>query len=321
MISKQKEKKMAMSFDEKYSDAIKRLDEIGMPDYPRQQLDYFADFVELLALFSGKDGVSYGDIQDQFFGEPDEKTDAELKDDDEAFLKEIFLRIDERISLYVNSYPFEKKDNSLMLKGNISENEKYYVLLLIASQLSIFKTFNTDLTTDFETLSFETLKAYLPNAIVKQFGENTEYNGSAKVKIQKLSEDVGIDIDDYEVDQIGDRNHQERGLDVIGWLPFEDNCQNKVVFLGQCACGKKYESKQHDTRRFENYFKFYKTKPQHTLFIPYSLINVSCRKFYGNEIEKDYLVFERKRMVTLLQGNEVYKRLLSKSLVEKCISG
>ena len=320
MISKQKEKKMGMSFDEKYSDAIKRLKEIGKPDYPRHQLDYYADFVELLALFSGKDGVSYGDIQDQFFGEPDEKTDAEIRDKDEAFLKEVFSRIDERISLYVNSYPFGKKDNALLLKENISENEKYYVLLLTASQLSIFDSFNSDLTTDFETLSFETLKAYLPNAIVKQFGKNTEYKGSAKEKIKKLSEDVGIDINDYEVDQIGDRNHQERGLDVIGWLPFEDNCQNKVVFLGQCACGKQYGPKQHDTRRFENYFKFYRTKPLHALFIPYSLINAIVGKFYENEIENDYLVFERKRMVTLLQGNGVYEQLLSKNLVEKCIN-
>lgn len=319
MILKQKEKKMAMSFDKKYSDAIKRLNEIGKPDYPRHQIDYYADFVELLVLLSGKDGVSYGDIQDQFFGEPDEKINAEIRDEDEAFLKEIFSRIDERISLYVNSYPFEKKDNALLLKENISENEKYYVLLLIASQLSIFDSFNSDLTTDFETLSFESLKSYLPNnAIVKPFGKNTEYKGNAVEKIEALSKDIGFPVKNYAISQIGKNNNQERGLDIIGWLPFEDNCQNKVVVLCQCACGKKYEYKQIETRRFATYFDFYTTEPQHSLFVPYSMINVRENKFYGDEIKG--LVFERKRIVTLLQGNKVYERLLSKNLVEKCVN-
>ncbi|MDO5342495.1 MAG: hypothetical protein Q4F69_08600 [Bacteroidia bacterium] len=319
MISKQKEKKMAMSFDEKYEDAIKRLKEIGKPDYPRCQLDYYADFVELLALFSGKDGVSYGDVQDQFFGEPDEKTDAGKKDKDESFLKEIFSRIDERISLYAKSYPFEKKDNALLLKEDISENEKYYVLLLIASQLSIFESFNSDLTTDFETLSYESLKSYLPNnAVVKQFGENTEYKGNAVTKIRTLAKDIGFSLNNYAISQIAINNNQERGLDVIGWLPFEDKCQNKVIILGQCACGKKYEYKQIETRRFASYFDFYTTEPQHSLFVPYSLINIRENKFYGDEIKA--LVFERKRIVTLLQGNNIYNSLLSKSLVERCIN-
>ena len=321
MISKQKEKKMGMSFDDKYADAIKRFKAVGMPDYPRYQLDYYADFVELLTLFSGKDGISRGDIQDQFFGEPDEKTDAEKKDKDESFLKEIFSRIDERISLYTDSYPYEKKSDSdvLCLKANVTDNEKYYLFLLFASQLDIFNSFNADLTTDFETLSFESLKSYLPNnAIIKQFGKNTEYQGNAVSKIKALSKDIGFPLNNYAISQIGEHNNQERGLDVIGWIPFKDKCQNKVVVLGQCACGKKYEYKQIETPRFASYFELYTTKPLHSLFIPYSLINVRENKFYGDEIKA--LVFERKRIVSLLQGNEIYERLLSKQLVEKCIN-
>lgn len=320
MILKPNEKKMAMTFDDRYDACIERLRNTGKPDFPQDQISHYSDFIELMTLFSGEDGISVGDIMDLFFGEPDEETDAQRKDNEEAFINSIFYSIDERIYLYADAYPFERKSDSLYLKQNISENEKYYVILLISSQLDIFRSFQSDLTTDFETLSFETLKTFLPTAIVKQFGKNTEYTGSAKDKIISLSVDIGIPYDNYAISQIGERNNQERGLDVIGWLPFEDKCQNKVVFLGQCACGKNFEFKQHDTRRFEEYLIFYKTKPQHTLFIPYSLINISAGKFYHNYIENDYLVFERKRMVSLLKDNKIYHKLRSRNLIEKCVA-
>ena len=126
-------------------------------------------------------------------------------------------------------------------------------------------------------------------------------------------------VDDYELSQVGERNNQERGLDIIGWLPFNDKCGNKIILLCQCACGKQYESKQHDTRRFENYLKFYKTNPQHTMFIPYSLINVRANKFYHSDyIEKDYLIFERKGILEY-HKEDIFENLESYKIVNKCI--
>ena len=170
-------------------------------------------------------------------------------------------------------------------------------------------------------LCYEAMKAYLPNAIVKEFGKNSEYTGNAREKIMRLAEDIGLTTDDYEIQQIGERNIQERGLDIVGWLPFKDNCSNLMIFLGQCACGKQFESKQHDVRRFKHYYHFYRTEPQYTFFIPYSLINPSERKFYHSDlIEDDYLIFERMRILSLLKGNDsAYNNLNTKLLVEACI--
>lgn len=319
MTLNQKEKKMEMSFDAKYASCINNLRNIGKPDFPEHQINLYADYIEIIVLFSHDDGISEGDVNDLFFGEPDEESDAARKDKQEAFIKRIFDLIDERIASFAGLYPFVKKDGVLYLKQDISNDSKYYITLLISSQLDVFKSFQPDLTTDFETLSYESLRKYLPSGEVRQFGKNTTYKGNAREKIRSLSKEIDIPINEYEVSQIDERNNQERGLDVIGWLPFKDNCQNKIVFLGQCACGKKFESKQHDTRRFEEYFYFYKARPQHTLFIPYSLINVSAGKFYHDFIERDYLVFERKRMVTLLSGNHVFDRLISRNLIERCI--
>lgn len=157
------------------------------------------------------------------------------------------------------------------------------------------------------------------NSTVKEFGKNTEYKGNAIEKIKQLADDLGLAINDYELSQIGERNNQERGLDIIGWIQFNDKCGNKVVFLCQCACGKQYESKQHDTRRFEHYLEFYRTKPQHTLFLPYSLINVRAKKFYHSDyIENDFLIFERKRILEYHNDN-AFETTESFKLVTKCI--
>lgn len=312
---------MEMSFDQKIKSCIEIFQNIQEPDYTRSEIDYYADFIELAVLFANKDGITLGDIQDRLFGEK-AYSNAEERDKDESFLKLIFSRIEERIVLFNDDYSFSySTDKILTLKAELTINQKLYLLLLLSSKLNIFKEFKSDLTTDFETISYSALKNFLPTkSIVKEFGKNTYYTGTAYAKIKKLANDLELTIDEYELKQVGERNNQERGLDIIGWIPFRDGCANKIIYLCQCACGKKYESKQHDTRRFENYLQFYKTKPQHTLFIPYSLINPREKKFYHSDyIEDDYLVFERKRILEYCEDS-IFEKLTSKRIVEKCVA-
>ena len=313
---------MAMSFDDKFAQCIRNLDEVDRPDYPKDDTNLYADFVELLAVFSKGDGVAHGDVLDRFFGEPDENNSSEINDANESFVDEIFSMIEERKFLYAGQYPFEFGDEqTVRLKVDLTTPQKLYLFLLLSSSLNFFKAFNSEITTDFEKVSYEAIRSFLPNAIVKPFGKHSEYKGTAKEKIEKLAEDIGLPTDDYEIGNIGERNNQERGLDIVSWLPFEDKCQNKVVFLCQCACGKQFESKQHDIRRYEHYYRFYRTKPQRTLFVPYSLINPKENKFYHSDyVEDDYLLFERLRIINLSkQKEEVFRQLKSNNLVERCI--
>lgn len=313
---------MVMSFDDKFIQCIRNLDGIDKPDYPRNETNLYADFVELLAVFSKGDGIAHGDIQDRFFGEPDENNSSEKNDDNESFIDRIFALIDERRYLYGNLYPFYLWDEqTIRLKKNLSLSQKLYLFLLFSSSLNIFKSFNSEITTDFEVVSFEAIRSFLPNAKVKHFGKLSEYKGTAREKIKKLADDIGLPTDDDEIGDIGERNNQERGLDIVSWLPFKDKCQNKVIFLCQCACGKQFESKQHDIRRYKNYYRFYRIKPQLTLFIPYSLINPEKNKFYHSDyVEDDYLVFERLRIINLAKRKKGVLALLNSTcLLEKCI--
>ncbi|MEZ4986858.1 MAG: hypothetical protein R2795_17770 [Saprospiraceae bacterium] len=113
-------------------------------------------------LFSSTDGITLGDIQDKFFGEKDYES-PEKRDDDETFLRGIFQLILERSILYGNDYPFYySEDEILTLKSILTTNNKLYISLLLSSKLNIFNKFKTDLTTDFETISFAVLKNFLP---------------------------------------------------------------------------------------------------------------------------------------------------------------
>lgn len=215
---------MAMTFNEKLTCCISKLMDIDKPDYPMNEANYYVDFIELLALFSGKDGIAYGDINDRFFGEPDENNSSEQNDINESFIDGLFLLIEERIVQYGDLYPFMiVNEYTFVLKDEISYNQKIYLFLLLSSSLDIFKSFISELTSDFESLSHNAIQHFLPKAIIKSFGKNSEYTGTAIEKIKKLAEDIGLPIKDSNFNCIGSRNVQERGLDVVGWLPFTDN--------------------------------------------------------------------------------------------------
>lgn len=312
---------MAMTFDEKFTDCIKNFENQSSPTYVRNDLYKYADFVELVMIFSKNDAVSLGDIQDRFFGTK-AYDNASERDADENFLIEIFVLLQDRSILYNDSYPFLFDNNNTLLtvKANLTDKQKLYIYLLISSKLNIFRKFQTELTDEFEFICKDALIKYLPNnAVVKSFGRNSAYSGNAINRIKGLASDLNLAVDDYELGQVSERNNQERGLDIVGWIPFEDGCMNLLIFLAQCACGKNFESKQHDTRRFKNYLTFYKSEPIHIMFIPYSLINTREKKFYHSDlIEKDFLIFERKRIVELYDISN-FNALQSFQIVESCI--
>lgn len=298
-----------MNLVEKAKNCQNFLSDIDIPNYAKHEKNLFCDFIELVSFFSIDKTTSIGDIQDRFFGVKDYNS-PKNRDDDENWLIEVFELIHERKNSYNDSYPFTfSEDFVLELKNELSWKNKLYLTLLISSKLNIFSEFKKELTDDFESFSFHTLRNFLPaNSEIREFGKNSDYIGNAKEKIKTLAKEIGLNIDEYELSGISERNYQERGLDIIGWIPFDDNCFNRLIFLCQCACGKNTESKYHDTRRFENYFEFYKIKPQHIMFVPYSLLNTSEKKFYHSDlIEKDFLIFERKRIIDKFKDEQVFK--------------
>jgi len=246
---------------------------------------------------------------------------TEITDSQESWVGSVFDLLSDRVSGFGQSYPYVVDSIGIKLTdGNKSTSQLLYLFLLISSSLKFFRKVEPFLTSEFELLSEKVLKNFLPDkAIVKKFGVDSDYIGNAREKIKKLAMDLNIDIDEYEISQISKHNSKEEGLDVIGWIPFEDKNPNLLIILGQCGCGKDWWSKKFETGRYENFYRFYKQPPIHSLFIPYALSNNENRFFQSKDIIKPSLVFERGRILEYSKNVDFDDSFLSKRIVEKCL--
>lgn len=295
---------------------------IGISD---DKLNYFADLVEIIALIS-KMEITVGEVLDRFYETNlltrRDNYEAESSDKNESWIKEIFTLLELRANTYLGNYPFEfvKTTDSITLKTKLSEIHKLYIQLLLSANLPFFDQLEPKLTTDFENISYHSLKSYLSdNPNVKKFGKKTEYAGTNAVgKIKKLAKDIIIEFSEDDLEQVNKYNSNEKGLDVVAWFPFNDNWGNLLVFLGQCACvNKDWHKKRQDAIPYEHFFKFKGIRPIHILFIPHSLTKE--RGFYSSIHISDTLLFERKRIIdnfdvtnyTMLESNDIVEKVIA----------
>lgn len=287
----------------------------------------YADYFELVSLFS-HDKVGIGEMLDRLkdegvLGSETEKESdtAPIKDKDEAFVRSVFEIIQQRQFEYNDFYPFKYQDSFIEVKDNITEQQKLYVFLLIASNLNLFDKFKSDLTTEFEKLSKLALINYLPEfAKVKGFGKNSDYSGTAVEKIKKLAADMNVGVNEHYLVTVSQKGTQDLGLDIVAWLPFKDKLGNFISVFAQCACGKDWNKKLSETRRYNKFLDMYLSQINHAIFIPYSLINYNNNTFYEHhEFGDPILVFERNRILSLIKDYSVFSQLKSKKVVEKCI--
>ncbi|MBS7332838.1 MAG: hypothetical protein KIG88_04495 [Weeksellaceae bacterium] len=340
-----------MSFDQKINAFFSRYVLQYKKKYSKHYYYIYADYVELLSLFSNENFVTIDDFLDRmeenlildkrflFTNEDDEDLEnetseeenqndldenrAELNDLKQRFAESIFRVLSERSSLFGDDYPFLVEHNRVILKDNtnLTNRNKVYLCLLLCSSLDIFKAFMPYLTTEFEVISYHALRNFMPpHAEVKSFGKNSDYTGLAKEKIEALARDMKIEINTVAFSQISNRNRQEKGLDLIAWIPFDDATPNMLCILCQCACEKEWNGKLAEAGRYNNYYNFHRQKPLSSLFIPYNIVGLNRKDFIRNdEISIDAIIFERKRILNYLENLDFFETLYSYRLVQKCI--
>ena len=115
--------------------------------------------------------------------------------------------------------------------------------------------------------------------------------------------------------------NQEKGLDVIAWIPFNDKNTNMLMYLFQCACGTEWYKKFSETKRYRAYYDFRKLEPQYVMAISYGL-NI-LGEFEKNDeiIASESLFFDRLRLMEFIESNDcnASENLLSIRLIEKLI--
>lgn len=309
---------------------------LNVPNSPKYLGHIYADFIELVAMVSYHDEVTISDILDRFNDENikihDDNVDFNLNTDEIGsnssriddkkveIITGYFNLLEHRYYFWGDDYPFHFKNNVIQLKIELNDKNKLYLLLLISAQLEYFTLFIPELSTEFEKISYHCLCNFLPNeAIIKQFGKNSDYSGNAESKIRQLANDMNVSIREAELNTISRFNAQEKGLDIIGWIPFHDKIPNFLSILGQCACGKDWTEKQSETDRYENYFDFYKNKPIHSIFIPYDLSTGNNSFHQSGDICK-VLVFDRRRILNYIKDSSIFNELASGKIIEQCIN-
>lgn len=316
---------------------IKQFDnfELKSIKFASHQKHLYADYAELVALLYNGDATTPSEVgnrlkkdglkeniltEDQF----QNLSKAEIDDQVESFFDEVFEIIRDRSRLYSDFYPFQLANGSLSLMDEIKADEKkeLYLSLLMASNLNQFSVLQAELTAEFEAISAIAITNYLQitssRGNIKQLGKNSDYQGTAEDKIYSLAKDLNVPIQDDEIKDVV-KGNQERGLDILGWIPFNDKIPNMLVVLAQCACGKEWYKKQNETKRYEEYYRFYRQMPVHAMFIPYALVKDNKGFFQRDDLSKGILLFERGRILELLNDLQFFKGMNSKKIVERCI--
>lgn len=96
-----------------------------IPGEARDRVHYFADYFELVALFS-KDFLTSGEMLDRlkdagFWVQKERDSDqAEANDEQENFVKSIFKILEERAYLYGEDYAFTCQEGYFRLKDDLS---------------------------------------------------------------------------------------------------------------------------------------------------------------------------------------------------------
>ena len=166
------------------------------------------------------------------------------KNDRLAFLlREIQNHLDARTKLFKDDYPFILEDNFISLKEEHTQQHKFYVFMLLSSNLCFLeRSERLKFTEDFEITAAVALKEFFPHWKLKIFGTSNytfldKFCGTPREKMEKFAKDVGLRLtmDEEELKRYETPNG-DAGIDVVAWYPFNDCAAHMPVFLAQVGC-------------------------------------------------------------------------------------
>lgn len=317
------------------------IDLSSLGDLPRSTDVYTrADYVELLCLVNIDRQISKTDVINrlQKDSDIDELVDSVYEDlslsdnRDDAMRRDVddwFSQLRFRVEAFGQYYPFEFSDSGdiLVRKETLTDTHRLYIYLLITACKQYFASKTQQLLVNsFEFVSAAALRQYLAaNAVVHVFGSNPlnkngRYSKGTKYeKIKKLADDLGEKClctpDYWKAKDTGDG-----GLDVVGWLPLNDDETGFLIVLAQCACTEDWETKQaaSDISRWGRYIHF-SVPVNNMTFIPYCFRS-SIGKWYLPGRVGASILMDRLRLINLITEYEEKIAELPYDVVEETIN-
>lgn len=313
--------------------------ELNRPDFSDAKLHQFADQVEVfLAFFHTDLSLSKSDLQslvdkdvDSVQGATDDAIEniydthgsesAEMDIVIEGKAVSCLSYIQGRSERYGDFYPFSLLDDERVSRPNVfTEKQKLYLFLLQCSTLNLIdkKSDSIMLANSFESVCSRSLKEWLPQAEVKEFGptsvdrknyfgQNTrdallalsEFINATPIKENILRKRVG---GDFQVNSSGDK-----GLDLVAKLPFVgDTSLGAFSIFGQCASRKDHwwhKKHEADPVELKAYMMFNNT-PVNMVFIPVCFRDSDGSWYDEGKAGGGCIVVDRLRICTMFKAYE-----------------
>ena len=312
------------------------------PRVGKYETHIWADYIELLCLANEDREFSKADaldrirerINDLGEGAEDllpsaESSPAEENDKWSELVDVWFEHLQYRKRAFEAFYPFSFSPDgeALIAEGPLTLGHKFYIFLLLSSNLRhVEKPVETPLTSNFEFLSSEAMRKLLPEqAEVHLFRANSEhtskYQGNLLNRIRALAKDLREQV------KISGAAHSpynvgDKGLDVVGWVPFDDSAPGLPILFAQCACTPQWVQKQYSSSFSAwNTTMSFVCPPANIAFIPYCFRSSEGRWHKEGSDISFTLIIDRQRLIYLLHDHlvEHFEPLRSRQIVEEIL--
>lgn len=209
--------------------------EIPNPD----SIERIADWIELKILISNE-RISRASITSIIDG-------ATGSEPQESFISSIWRELEYRQSLYSKSF-FKVSDRSIEPKRRKKSRIEYCACLLL-SMFGVQGEVQRP-TKLFEKLVCYAVKLYLSGkAVVFGFPDldpdkETTTQAQKKMRlIERKMRQIAEDLNEKFIEPPSSHDAKDRGVDVIGWIPFDEKRSSQIVILMQCAAGHNWKDK------------------------------------------------------------------------------
>ena len=159
---------------------------------------------------------------------------------EESFVSDVWNDLRSRCNLY---HPARFAiDDAIVTPVNNPESRAAYLTCLL---LSLYGAHETTPTKLFERLTCQAVRKLLPARAVVFGWPFTKKRGmkpSGETVLGTFIRAVARDANERFVEQPSSR-FKDRGVDVIGWVPFQEGRSSQVVILLQCAAGHNWAAK------------------------------------------------------------------------------
>lgn len=270
---------------------------------------YKSDLLSICA----QEPTDFDEIDEERSSNAAESCDAAISDRSNRQLEDVWSHLEFRQATIAEYYPFIVDGEKILLKQNLTELQRIYLMLLACSRLRSFPQsggIRQKWAGCFTFLSKYALASLLPaHGIVRIFDANSEdrrshYSTDLRQALIKLGQDLCVaSINESECRKVSPSG--DAGFDLIGIVGFDDSLSSNFAILGQCGAQEvEWPKKTLEAHpiRLRTYFQ------THFDFQPAMLTPVLYRDSQGSWVDNSacagVLLLDRVRILKLLSKRD-----------------